>query len=255
MSETKSDYGSQNIVRVQKDARYFVASNVPFNDERLSWEARGVMGYLLSKPNDWETRMSDLVNHGPAGMKMIRRILAELRRAGYMSRKRVQVAHGEFRWITTLYESPELNKSSMLPLGIDGPGIDAQGVDIVSTELLNTKELYIDKIAKKIDELKFYFNPNTGTIINIWKEWFADDVIIRALEMSRGKSISYADKILIGWKANGVPPTREQQIESARKAKGNQPNGQNTRPAQEPTKADIDIARQILAARAQPSRV
>jgi len=75
---------------------------------------------------------------------------------------------------------------------------------------------YIEPIAAKISELKFPFNPNSGTIISIWKEDFTDDVIIRALEMSRGKGISYADKILIGWKANGVPPTREQQVAQAR---------------------------------------
>lgn len=101
---------SENIVRVKKDARYFVASNVPFNDIRLSWEARGIMGYLLSKPDEWQTRMSDLVNQGPAGLKVIRRVLAELRKYGYMSRKNVRGKHGHFTWITTLYESPELNK-------------------------------------------------------------------------------------------------------------------------------------------------
>ncbi len=117
-----------------------------------------------------------------------------------------------------------------------------------------TKEhIYIDPIAAKISELKFSFNPNSGTIINIWKEDFTDDVIIRALEMARGKNINYADKILIGWKANGVPPTREQQIAAAVNQKGTRNYGNaKTNPGtsiQEPTEAERDIARQILARR------
>jgi len=254
MSEQQADYGETNIVRVRKDARYFVASNIPFNDERLSWEARGVMGYLLSKPDDWQTRMADLVNKGPAKMKAIRRILAELRAAGYMSRKRVSVAHGHFSWITTIYESPELNNSTIYPLRIDGVRIDAQGVDILSTELLST-DLRYKEISTKISDLQFAINPNTSTLISIWLEDFTNEVIFRALEMAKGKSINYADKILIGWKANGVPPTREQQIENARKGKPTYANTASHPAIKEPTEADINIARQVLALQAACANV
>jgi len=41
-----------SIIRVKKDKGYFVASNKPFNNKNLSWEARGILGYLLSKPDD-----------------------------------------------------------------------------------------------------------------------------------------------------------------------------------------------------------
>jgi hypothetical protein len=96
-------------IRVKKDARYFSASNEPFNDKRLSWEARGLMGYLLSKPNDWEVRMSDLDQQGPAGTRKLRRMLAELRQYGYMNRIRTKLDNGKFEWTTEVYESPSQN--------------------------------------------------------------------------------------------------------------------------------------------------
>jgi hypothetical protein len=97
------------IIRVKKDKRYFSASNEPFNDKRLSWEARGLMGYLLSKPDGWKTRMHDIKNQGPAKDRKVERMLAELRLYGYMNRIRLKLESGKFDWITDVYESPSQN--------------------------------------------------------------------------------------------------------------------------------------------------
>jgi DnaD/phage-associated family protein len=98
-----------SIIRVKKDARYFAASNEPFNDERLSWEARGLMGYLLSKPDDWEVRQMDLERRGPAGGYKIKKMLAELRAYGYVNRYRITNPDQTFTWMTVVYESPSKN--------------------------------------------------------------------------------------------------------------------------------------------------
>jgi len=97
------------IYRTVKNKEYFHASNEPFNDERLSWEARGVIGYLLSKPDGWECRNYDLLNKGPSGEHKLKRILAELRQYGYLRRYRVHADGGRFDWVTEIYESPKLN--------------------------------------------------------------------------------------------------------------------------------------------------
>lgn len=77
-----------------------------------------------------------------------------------------------------------------------------------------------EPIAQKLTDEKFIFNPNTGTFLQVWKDDFKDDVIIRAIDQAiahGARSITYVDKILIGWKANGVPPTRSEQISAAKK--------------------------------------
>ncbi len=102
---------SGGIIRVNKRGSkgYFMASNAPFNDEALTWEARGLMGYLLSKPDGWETRNSDLISKGPAGEHKLSRMLKELKDGGYMHRYRRNAGGGLFDWITEIYERPELN--------------------------------------------------------------------------------------------------------------------------------------------------
>lgn len=145
-----------NIVRVKKDARYFSASNEPFNDEQLSWEARGLMGYLLSKPNDWIVRMEDLVKKGPAGDYKIRRMIMDLRKHGYVNRIRIQLEGGTFEWETHIYESPSLNPnpskeiittSRLSTSGLPTSGASTSGLptggeprDILSTNSPSTDE-------------------------------------------------------------------------------------------------------------------
>lgn len=77
----------------------------------------------------------------------------------------------------------------------------------------------IEIVAATLLKHKFPFNPNTGTIISGWKEDFSDDIIVRAIEdaASHGaRSLNYVDRIIIGWKANGVPPTREERVSQAK---------------------------------------
>jgi DnaD/phage-associated family protein len=250
MSEQQAEYGETNIVRVRKDARYFVASNIPFNDERLSWEARGVMGYLLSKPDDWQTRMADLINKGPAKMKAIRRILAELRAAGYMSRERVTISHGHFAWITTIYESPELNKSTIYPLRIDGSRLDAQGADIVSTDSLIKKEdtAAVFSFFQANFELLTPFNSQyLGDLIDTYTAAW----VLEAMKESAGrnkKSLKYCEAILKGWKADGYKVDTRSKNANPNGYRSGNTTGKDSQPVgAAPTENDAAIAAEVLA--------
>jgi hypothetical protein len=49
------------IIRVEHRRHpYVVIDRRPPEDERQSWAARGLLGYLLAKPDDWQLRVSDL---------------------------------------------------------------------------------------------------------------------------------------------------------------------------------------------------
>jgi hypothetical protein len=96
------------IVRIPKVEKYFVVDNAIFSNERLSWEARGLMGYILSKPDDWQVRLHDLIRRGPAGEHKIRRMLRELQQFGYLRRERMKRFDGTFAWVTTVFEVPGL---------------------------------------------------------------------------------------------------------------------------------------------------
>lgn len=155
------------IIRVRKDERYFTASNEPFVDKNLSWETRGLIGYLLTKPNNWEVRIGDLQKQGTAKLHKLRRMLAEARLYGYMNRIRLTLPDGTFDWITEVFESPSQNPhpstsvrksttgQSRVGLSTSGSSTSGKPADIVSTDsVLNVNErtallskLYQDNIT------------------------------------------------------------------------------------------------------------
>jgi len=96
------------IFRLEKTDNYARIANAVFEDSRLSWEARGLLGYLLTKPDDWRVRLHDLIARGPAGEHKVRRILRELEEFGYLYRQRLRRNDGTFGWLVFVLEHPSL---------------------------------------------------------------------------------------------------------------------------------------------------
>ena len=210
-----------SIIRVKKDKNYFAASNKPFNDKQLSWEARGVMGYLLSKPDEWRVRFYDLVQQGPAGEHKIRRILKELEELGYMERERIKTSDGKFDWITTVYETSAISRLPIYGLSTDGSptgGVSTDGKprDITSTELASTELISTEPISTEEEEganifllYEEYFGLLTKQISDELMELEKDYAyywIKEAFEISKkndAKSLNYAKAVLRRMKDNG----------------------------------------------------
>lgn len=127
-----------SIIRIVKDKDFFVASNVPFNDKNLSWEARGMMGYFLSKPDDWQVMFGNLVKAGTAKDFKVRKVLKELEEHGYLERKRIANDKGQYEWVSTIFEVPAILRKSTRGKPARGKSIDGKPQDIISTESLNT---------------------------------------------------------------------------------------------------------------------
>ena len=48
------------IKRSPRRRRYVIIEQSVVEDSRLSWAARGILGYLLSRPDSWQVRVKDL---------------------------------------------------------------------------------------------------------------------------------------------------------------------------------------------------
>jgi hypothetical protein len=66
-------------------------------DDRLSWAARGLLCYLLSRPDDWKVLVNDLRKRGNLGRDGIYRLLKELRTVGYARFLRLRDRNGRIR--------------------------------------------------------------------------------------------------------------------------------------------------------------
>ncbi len=75
---------------------YAMIARKILEDERLGWAARGVLEYLLAKPDNWRVRVSDLIRRGDLGRDALRRVLRQLESFGYLQRRRIPDRDGRF---------------------------------------------------------------------------------------------------------------------------------------------------------------
>lgn len=147
------------IIRVAKRPRYTVVDNRPIEDPHLSFQALGVLTFLLSKPDGWEVSYRHLSTvkatgtiptpKGPRklrgeGQHAVRVSLAELEAAGYLVRTKERLPDGTYRWTSYIYEVPigdVLELAPFAPAPVDEPeepqvtpcgdsrGVDPRGVE------------------------------------------------------------------------------------------------------------------------------
>jgi hypothetical protein len=80
------------IVRSEHRAQFTIVPNAIFHDDRLSIEAKGVLGYLLSHPHHWQVHLDRVGRTLRIGRKKLQRIFRELIGAGYVAREQPRTA-------------------------------------------------------------------------------------------------------------------------------------------------------------------
>lgn len=97
---------------------YFMMLRTTAQDSTLSFEARGLIAYLLSKPNDWEINKADLMREGGLGRTKMKRIMDELTTAGYMTISQERDENERFLVVVyTLHEEPQAQNVQAEPSG------------------------------------------------------------------------------------------------------------------------------------------
>ncbi len=106
MSEDKR---LNEVIRVKKQPSNFVLLDKTFlEDDRLSFKAKGILAYLLSKPDDWKVIVGNLVNYSADGKSSVYAGLKELKEYGYYEKVPVRNEQGTRieRWESVVYEVP-----------------------------------------------------------------------------------------------------------------------------------------------------
>ena len=75
-------------IRVERRDRFTSIDRRTINDCQLSWRARGLLIWLLDKPDDWETSLERLAKQGPDGKYVVRDTVEELEHFGYVVRQK-----------------------------------------------------------------------------------------------------------------------------------------------------------------------
>ncbi|MBM5802403.1 MAG: hypothetical protein FJ077_16670 [Cyanobacteria bacterium K_DeepCast_35m_m2_023] len=88
---------------------FTVVPNAILKDSRLSFRAKGLLVYILSKPDYWRTTTAHLASVGCDGKQAVQTTLRELEANGYVVRRRYQDSKtGQWRYETLVYDCPHL---------------------------------------------------------------------------------------------------------------------------------------------------
>lgn len=108
---------SETIFRVEKDANnpFVMIDKRVFENEKLSYKAKGILGYLLSRPNDWVVMAVDIKNRSTDGKDSVASGIQELIEHGYIVKTEQPRQAGKFATCDyVVYECPintESNRS------------------------------------------------------------------------------------------------------------------------------------------------
>ena len=112
----------ETIIVKKRQRNFTMIDNNLIEDERLSFKAKGILIYLLSKPDNWKVIVGDIIKRSTDGERAIYSGLNELKKFGYYQKYPVREGQRIVRWESIVYECPEdfqeetKNKKQLKPM-------------------------------------------------------------------------------------------------------------------------------------------
>ena len=98
---------SKTIFRtVKRENPYVQIDKTVLNDTRLSWKAKGLMAFLLSKPDTWEINIKNLIKQAKDGKEAVYSGITELIQFGYLVRTESRNMGRFAQVVYLIYENP-----------------------------------------------------------------------------------------------------------------------------------------------------
>jgi hypothetical protein len=132
---------NQTIFRIIKNAEnpFVMMDKRALMDPALTYKAKGILAYLLSRPDNWTININDVINHSPDGEYAVRSGVKELIDAGYVRRipernekKRI------VRWVMEVYEQPVQSDEKCEAVDLDRGNLNVGFPDVENLALNNT---------------------------------------------------------------------------------------------------------------------
>ena len=96
--------------KAHRDTPFIQIDKAVYEDDRVSYKAKGILTYLVGKPEDWTIYETEIAEHTPEGIKSIRSGIKELIKCGYIIKTEIRNEKGQFignEWL--VYDIPTAN--------------------------------------------------------------------------------------------------------------------------------------------------
>lgn len=193
---------STTIIRAPRRDRFLIIDQRAIEDDRLSWAARGLLGYLLSKPDDWKVLVNDLRKRGDLGRDGIYRLLRELRDTGYLRFVRKRDRLGRIRGGTYIVREIATAPDPDLPDMVEP---DTAEPYPVNPEALPTTDLNLKRTTTTIPtNTKERSSSENDIGVPEFATWVPDELQKAALEKVARLSSIEAQIVIDEWAGSMV---------------------------------------------------
>jgi predicted transposase YbfD/YdcC len=103
-----------SIIKIKKSANYTVIDNAPIKDPNLGWQHKGLLTFLMSLPDDWTIRKTELCRHAKNGRDSTIKTFNQLIEFGYINQIPTEGTKFGFDYIVS--DIPFLNFSNGKPV-------------------------------------------------------------------------------------------------------------------------------------------
>lgn len=107
------------IIRAQRRTNFTMISNVGLEDPRMSFKAKGLLAYLLSKPDHWRISDRHLATASKDGRDAVQAGLKELERFGYLVRRKEHGSDGRWVHFSMIFDEPQVDGDDPAPVPAD----------------------------------------------------------------------------------------------------------------------------------------
>lgn len=145
---------SKFINKSKLNGNFSILPNDIVNSENLSLKSKGLLWYLLSKPEDWQVNVADIENNSIDGKASVKAGIIELENNGYIVKEKHRKKNGNFDgWDYFVYDSPKAEK----PTSVNRTQLSTN--IILSTKSIS-KDIHKNSSYKDINRLKEYLMVN-----------------------------------------------------------------------------------------------
>ncbi|HAL08947.1 MAG TPA: DNA replication protein DnaD [Staphylococcus sp.] len=231
------------IFRVYKESGNFVMVHKNFiHDNKISWKAKGILLYLLSRPDDWQVYETELVKHTSDGLSSLKSGIKELEEVGYIQRVRKRDEKGRLKeYEYSVFEHPNhirlsnVGKSNVGKSNIGKTYVGESNTtnnDSTYNDLTNNDSTKNDSSSKQQSPFDFYQSNGFGVLkpyiseqIGAWIDDFKEngnEIVIEAMKEALNNNVStwnYVNSILKSWYNDGIKTVEDLSARSKRRNK------------------------------------
>ncbi|MCM1577093.1 MAG: hypothetical protein NC035_08980 [Bacteroides sp.] len=141
------------IIRVHRTDDYTVMSNYHLRDTGLSWQAMGLLSFMMSCTENFKFSINGLKEMSASGDAATRTALNELKEKGYVVVTRQTDDKGRVtEWTYDIYETPQNTPQDVCASHVENQHVANQRNKKYINKEISNKELYINDDAQNFEK-------------------------------------------------------------------------------------------------------